>query len=78
MDNIKVIENLLKIEKNKSNNKIALAMIIDSFSTELSRDNIYYLYDKYINYHIDNIDNIDNMDNMDNENTYSNKKRRLT
>jgi hypothetical protein len=72
MDNIKVIENLLKIEKNKSNNKIALAMIIDSFSTELSRDNIYYLYDKYINYHIDNIDN------MDNENTYSNKKRRLT
>ena len=49
MDNIKCIENLLNIEKNKSNNKIALAMIIDSFSSELSRDNIYYLYDKYIN-----------------------------
>ena len=42
MDNIKCIENLLNIEKNKSNNKIALAMIIDSFSSELSRDNIYY------------------------------------
>ncbi len=65
MDNIKCVENLLTIEKNKSNNKIALAMIIDSFSSELSRDNIYYLYDKYINYHINN------------ENTYSNKKRRL-
>ena len=64
MDNIKCIENLLNIEKNKSNNKIALAMIIDSFSSELSRDNIYYLYDKYIN--------------ENNENTYSNKKRRLT
>jgi len=63
MDNIKCIENLLNIEKNKSNNKIALAMIIDSFSSELSRDNIYYLYDKYIN--------------ENNENTYSNKKRRL-
>ena len=63
MDNIKCIENLLNIEKNKSNNKIALYMIIDSFSSELSRDNIYYLYDKYIN--------------ENNENTYSNKKRRL-
>mgnify|MGYP000978288350 CR=1 FL=1 len=66
MDNIKCIENLLNIEKNKSNNKIALAMIIDSFSSELSRDNIYYLYDKYIN-----------EINENNENTYSNKKRRL-
>ena len=41
-------------------------MIIDSFSSELSRDNIYYLYDKYIN-----------EINENNENTYSNKKRRL-
>ena len=63
MDNIKCIGNLLNIEKNKSNNKIALYMIIDSFSSEISRDNIYYLYDKYIK--------------ENNENTYSNKKRKL-
>jgi len=74
MDNIKCVENLLTIEKNKSNNKIALAMIIDSFSSELSRDNIYYLYDKYINYHMNNEIN---ENNENNENTYSNKKRRL-
>lgn len=47
-NNLKCIENLLNIEKNKSNDNNILKIIIDSFISELQQCDIYYLYNKYL------------------------------
>ena len=50
--NLKCIENLLNIQKKKSDNINSLLMIINSFQSNLNIEDLNYLYNKFINYNI--------------------------
>ena len=50
--NLKCIENLLNIQKKKSDNINSLLMIINSFQSNLNIEDFNYLYNKFINSNI--------------------------
>ena len=78
IDKIKSIENLLNIEKKKSNNQDSLRLIIGSFSSNLNRDEMNYLRNKYIkNEVIDKEHILEEQNYVVNNFNQSNKKRRL-
>tara|TARA_E500000178_G_C16787631_1_gene646535 strand:- start:539 stop:790 length:252 start_codon:yes stop_codon:yes gene_type:complete len=78
IDKIKSIENLLNIEKKKSNNQDSLRLIIGSFSSNLNRDEMNYLRNKYIKNEVINEKQIlEEQNYVVNNFNQSNKKRRL-
>lgn len=70
------IENLINIEKNKRNNLSTIKIIIGSFSSDLTPEEINYLNNKYLNPHQNNyLSSISNQEIDDQSG--SNKRRRL-
>jgi hypothetical protein len=48
IEKIKCIENLLNIEKKKSNNNNTLKLLIGTFSSDLTQEETNYLSQKYL------------------------------
>lgn len=82
MDNntkkLECIENLINIEKNKKNDNQTIKIIIGSFSSDLTSDELNYLNEKYINDERKSNPYENHFNDNQNVNiNYSNKRRRI-